>query len=104
MNRSGRMQTMGLCICILMALLSMSSCAYMDVKTPYDRDLDQTKLGEKKGIATAYSVLWLFSWGDTSYAKAAENGDITIIRHADQEIRQILFGLYTRWHVIVYGD
>jgi hypothetical protein len=26
------------------------------------------------------------------------------MRHADQEIQQILFGLYTRWRIVVYGD
>lgn len=84
--------------------ITLCSCAYVDVKTPYDQDLDKTELGSKKGEAEAYSILWLVSWGDTSYATAAKNGNITVIRHADQEIQQILFGLYTRWRVVVYGD
>ncbi|MBW2200549.1 MAG: hypothetical protein JRF71_06885, partial [Deltaproteobacteria bacterium] len=56
------------------------------------------------GTAEAYSVLWLFAWGDASYAKAAENGGITVLRSADQEIFLVLFGLYTRWRIVVYGD
>ena len=91
-------------IIILILGFCLCSCAYVDVKTPYDSDLDRTELGSKTGTAEAYSVLWLFAWGDASYAKAAENGGITILRGADQELFQILFGLYTRWRIVVYGD
>lgn len=91
-------------ITAVIVLTSLCGCAFVNVKTPFDRNLDKTELGTKKGTATAYSILWLVSWGDTSYATAAKNGDIKIIRHADQEIQQALFGLYTRWRVVVYGD
>jgi len=94
----------GTFLIVVAITFALSSCAYVDVKTPYDTNLDKTELGTKKGVAQAYSVLWLFSWGDTSYATAAKNGRITVIRHADQEIQQILFGLYTRWRIVVYGD
>jgi hypothetical protein len=94
----------GLLIWVLAMVMTVSSCAYVNIKTPYDSNLDRTELGAKKGIAQAYSILWLFTWGDTSYATAAKNGDITVIRHADQEIQQVLFGLYTRWRIVVYGD
>lgn len=49
-------------------------------------------------------MLWLFAWGDASYAAAAANGGIATLRHADQEVFTVLFGLYTRWRVVVYGD
>jgi len=91
-------------ILVTVIAFAISSCAYVNVKTPYDSNLDRTELGAKIGVAQAYSVLWLFTWGDTSYATAAKNGGITVIRHADQQIQQILFGLYTRWRIIVYGD
>ncbi len=89
---------------LLCVSIAVCSCAYVDVKTPYDQNLDRTELGAKKGTAQGYSILWLFTWGDTSYATAAKNGDITVIRHADQELFQVLFGLYTRWRIVVYGD
>jgi len=91
-------------IIILIVGLAVYGCAYVNVKTPYDSDLNRTELGSKKGTAEAYSLFWLFAWGDASYATAAKNGDITILRSADQEIFQILFGFYTRWRVVVYGD
>lgn len=85
-------------------LMLLSGCAYVNVKSPLDMDLDRTTLGEKTGVAEARSVLWLFAWGDASYAAAAANGGITTLRHADQEVFNVLFGLYTRWRVVVYGD
>ncbi|MBW2739474.1 MAG: hypothetical protein JRE64_11640 [Deltaproteobacteria bacterium] len=89
---------------VLVIIFTGSSCAYVNIKTPFDIDLNRTDLGSKKGIASSYSVLWLVSWGDASYAAAARNGDITVLKHADQEMQQVLLGLYTRWRVIVYGD
>ncbi len=89
---------------LLAMFLSFNACAYVNVKTPFDSDLNLTELGSKKGTADAYSVLWLVSWGDASYAAAAKNGNIKVMKHADQEMHQILLGLYTRWTVVVYGD
>jgi hypothetical protein len=85
-------------------LMMLSGCAYVNVKSPLDVDLNQTTLGEKVGVAEAFSILWLVAWGDASYAAAAANGGITTLRHADQEVLHVLFGLYTRWRVVVYGD
>lgn len=89
---------------LVSVLLTLSGCAYVNVKSPLDVDLDRTTLGTKTGVSEARSVLWLFAWGDASYAAAAKNGGITTMRHADQEVFNILFGLYTRWRVVVYGD
>lgn len=86
------------------SLTALSGCAYVNVKSPLDTNLDRTTLGQKTGVAEARSILWLFAWGDVSYAAAAANGSITTMRHADQEVFNVLFGLYTRWRVVVYGD
>ena len=91
-------------ILLMSILLIFSGCAYVNIKTPFDTDLDKSELGSKKGTAEAYSLLWLVSWGDASYAAAAKNGGITVMKHADQEMQQVLLGLYTRWRVVVYGD
>lgn len=89
---------------ILIGAFILNGCAYVHTKTPFDDDLMNTDLGTKVGTAQAYSVLWLVAWGDASYAAAAKNGDIKVLKHADQESFAILFGLYTRWRVVVYGD
>ncbi len=85
-------------------LMMLSGCAYVNVKSPLDVDLNRTTLGARTGVAEARSILWLVAWGDASYAAAAANGGITTMRHADQEVFNVLFGLYTRWRVVVYGD
>ena len=90
-------------ILFLMAVF-LYGCAYVNTKTPYDTDLNRTEMGSKVGVAEAYSVCWLVAWGDASYAAAARNGNITVMRHADQEVYQVFLGLYTRWRIIVYGD
>ena len=87
-----------------LALLVFYGCAYVNIRTPYDTDLNQTQLGSKTGTAEAYSLLWLVAWGDASYTADARNGQITVMQHADQEVLQVLFGLYTRWRIVVYGD
>lgn len=91
-------------IILAVFLLTLSGCAYVNTKTPLDQDLDQTTLGQKTGVAEARSVLWMVAWGDASYAAAAKNGGITTLRHADQEVFTVFFGLYTRYRVVVYGD
>lgn len=87
-----------------LSLMMLSGCAYVNVKSPLDINVDRTTLGERTGVAEARSILWLFAWGDASYAAAAANGGITTIRHADQETFVVLFGLYSRWKAVVYGD
>lgn len=89
---------------ILAVILVFNSCAYVHIKTPYDSNLDRTELGSKVGVAHAYSLFWLVSWGDASYAAAAKNGNIKVLKHSDQETTQIFFGMYTKWRIIVYGD
>lgn len=93
-----------ICVALILSLSMMCSCAYVHTKVPFDDDLNLTELGTKKGTAEAYGLFWLVAWGDASYATAAKNGGIKVLRHADQEVTHVLFGLYTRWRVIVYGD
>ena len=98
-----RFRILSFLLAIVMAI-AICGCAYVHTKTPFDDDLNKTDLGAKKGSADAYSVLWLVAWGDASYAAAAQNGDIKVLKHADQETFSVLLGLYTHWRVIVYGD
>ena len=89
---------------ILSVILIFSGCAYVHVKTPYDQNLNETELGSKIGTADAYSLFWAVAWGDASYAAAAKNGNITVLKHADQEVTEIFFGIYAHYRIIVYGD
>ncbi|MBM4310256.1 MAG: hypothetical protein FJ119_04845 [Deltaproteobacteria bacterium] len=91
---------------VLMCLVALltSGCLYTNVQRPLDKDLQNTDLGSKEGRSSNRSVLWLFAWGDAGTKAAAENGDITVINHADQEFMVVLFGLYSRYTMVVYGD
>ncbi len=53
-------------VIILLAgiILLFTGCAYVNVKTPFDTDLNRTELGSKKGTADAYCIFWLVAWGE----------------------------------------
>ena len=87
-----------------LAALALPGCIYAHVRVPLDTDLNQTKLGAKRGTATNREVLGLFAWGDGSTQAAAANGGITTLNHADEEILSILGIVYTETTTIVYGD
>lgn len=89
---------------IIVISMCFSGCLYVNIRAPYDDNLDNTDFGSKKGVATAYSILWLVTWGDASYATAAKNGNIRVMKHSDQEIQYYFFGIFNRWSVIVYGE
>jgi len=85
-------------------MLLLSGCVYANIKIPYDDDLNSTQLGSKVGKASSHSILWLVAWGNEGIAEAAKNGDLKVINHADQEIFSVLFGVYSRRTIVVYGD
>ncbi|KYK20069.1 hypothetical protein AYK25_09115 [Thermoplasmatales archaeon SM1-50] len=84
--------------------LLTSGCMYMKVQRPHDKNYDKTELGSKEGRSSLQSICWFVAWGDAGTKAAAENGGITVIRHADVEYYTILLGLYTRLTTVVYGD
>ena len=84
--------------------MALNGCLYMDVKIPLDRDVSVTRLGDKVGKSSSYSVLWLFAWGNSGTEAAATNGGLKTINHMDQRLQNVLFGVYTRSDTIVYGD
>jgi hypothetical protein len=89
---------------LAMSVFLLTGCLYSRFTTPLDTNLDQTVLGHKVGKSSLYSVLWLFAWGDMSVAAAARQGGLSTLNHMDMETHMILFGLYTRQSILVYGD
>lgn len=90
---------------ILALPLLATSCVYSRITVPLDEDIDNTVLGDKVGRSSYESVLWVAAWGDAGTQAAAEEGGISVIHHADQEILSILFGfLYFRQTTILYGE
>ena len=97
-------RTLMIIMCVGLVTIFLSGCVYMKVQRPHDKNYDKTELGAKVGKSELKSILWLFAWGDAGTKAAAENGEITVIRHADVEYYVILLGLYTRLTTVVYGD
>jgi hypothetical protein len=93
-----------LTLCTLLMAAFSPGCIYMKVQRPHDKNFDQTELGAKVGKSELKSVLWLFAWGDAGTKAAADDGEITVINHADVEYFTILLGLYGRITTVVYGD
>ena len=91
---------------ILLLLLTtlLSGCIYTNVQRPLGTEYNQTELGNKIGQATSYSLFWLVAWGDAGTKAAADNGQLTVIRHADIKVYSLVFGLYTEVTTVVYGD
>ncbi len=89
---------------LVLAVCFLTSCVYVDVKTPLDRDVTNTQLGSKVGTSKSQSIMWLFAWGDAGTAAAAKDGGITTITHLDARYYTILFGLYSKRETIAYGD
>lgn len=88
----------------LVLLCFAPGCLYMNVTTPLDTDLDDTRLGSKVGRSQAHSVLGLVAWGDAGTQAAARDGGIEVLRHADSELLLVLGFVYGRQRTVVYGD
>lgn len=99
-----KIRALGIITILLVAALLTTGCVYSNIKIPLDRDLDQTRMGSKVGMASTYSVLWLVSWGDSSTAAAAKQGGLSTVNHMDMQIYSVLFGLYSKTTTIVNGD
>ena len=91
---------------MLLCVLSLfaGGCLYTNIQRPLDTDMHFTDLGSKEGRSSNHSVLWLIGWGDAGTKAAAENGNITVIKHADRQIKFVLFGAYFSVTTVVYGD
>ena len=98
---------------VLSLIFMMSACTiapftppqtmlYTSIKAPLSIEFDKTELGSKKGKANSYSFLGLISVGDVSIQKAAQNGNITKVNHADYAHFNLLF--FQKTSVIVYGE
>lgn len=87
-----------------LACVSLQSCVLTNVQVPLDTDLQQTDLGDKIGESSYQSVLGLVAWGDAGTHAAAKNGKINTLKHADQKIFSLLWGIYYKQTTVVYGN
>lgn len=100
-------------------VLLLASCAggpapgllYTRVAQPYMRDFNQTPVGGKKCILDDHRIKDVVTgsgasveWSESSIQAAARERGIATVTHTDQELFSILFGIYSRKRLIVYGD
>lgn len=92
-------------------ILTFAGCVITPVNPPRGVAFNNQKAplyggketGSKEGRASAYCVLFLAGWGDSSLKKAAERGGISTIKHVDYQFYNIL-GFYQRYTTIVRGE
>lgn len=81
---------------------------YANIKAPLNIRASGQSFGPKKGTATVRQIFLpypyaipLISWGDASVQKAADNGGIRDVEHADYAFWNLL--VYREFTVEVYG-
>jgi hypothetical protein len=104
MGKDAAMKPALLIMTLVLITILLTGCLYSLVTLPYGTELNRTELGHKKGLSSTYSVLWFFARGDAGVAEASKNGEIITLTHMDCEVYSILFGIYSRYITIVYGD
>lgn len=90
--------------CMTAPVMPPSGALFQNVKAPLDVDMEKTKVSLKAGKASSLSVLWLFAFGDCSTATAAKQGNIKVIETADYEYTNVMFGLFQKFTIVVYGE
>jgi hypothetical protein len=90
--------------CIQAPVVPPMALVYTGIEAPLDVDFNNTEMGKKEGEASCTSIMSMVAWGDCSTRKAAENGFITTIKHADYKFNNYIFGFVQILTIRVYGD
>lgn len=78
---------------------------FTDISAPLGTEHDRNAaIPPAQGKASTQSVLGMFAWGDASMHSAAENGDLRTIEYADYEYLSVLWGVYSRFTVVAWGQ
>jgi hypothetical protein len=90
---------------ILLLIVLLSGCV-ANIKTPMIAlSLDyKSDTYPKVGYASCKQFVWVFMNGDCSLAAAMQNGGITKVHHVDTSVSVIVFGAYSRFTTVVYGE
>jgi TRL (tRNA-associated locus)-like protein len=76
---------------------------FQSTTAPLDTNVESTEMSDKSGEASASTILGLFSFGDCGVKKAAEDGNISVVKHADYNYLNVL-GIYQKFTTIAYGE
>ena len=89
---------------LFIVTLTLSGCLYVNITSPLDVDMNETRTGSKMGQSASHMIFWAVAWGDAGTQAAAKEGGITNILNADRRTQSYVLGLYTKQTTIVYGD
>ncbi|MGC9323472.1 MAG: TRL-like family protein [Desulfomonilia bacterium] len=95
-------------VLLITCVIALSGCGvlYTDIKTPLPALSVETASQHTAlvGRASCTSYLWIITIGDCSLQAALEDGNISKIHHVDSEFKSYIFGLYTTFTTVVYGE
>jgi hypothetical protein len=78
---------------------------YTGIKAPLSTQFNEkTQVATKKGESSTMSILGLVAMGDASLQTAAREGNLTTIHYADYAYMSVLWGVYTQFTTVVYGE
>ena len=115
-KRKGQDMRVQVIFCLILMLITLiAGCGYYSApvtpmrgaisvyEVPVDHTFDNTRIGYKRGEAGTTVILGLFSFGDASTYRAAQNANIHRVDHIDHAYLNVL-GLFTKYTTIVYGE
>ncbi|MFQ5780386.1 MAG: hypothetical protein ACE5HN_06315 [Nitrospiria bacterium] len=90
---------------------SIQGLLYKNVIRPHSTNFENTPIGTKRAFLDEYKVSEPFSgfkitaeWSTDAIKAEAIKAGITNIAYTDEQTLSILFGLYRRRRLIIYGD
>jgi len=95
------------CIFMGFALLMfcLSGCYYKWNTPMIHTSMNFNGTGQSKvGKATCKQFIWFFGDGDCSLTTAMKNGNISKVHHVDTDVNVLLWGIYSEYTMVVYGD
>jgi hypothetical protein len=76
---------------------------FSDIGSPVDITFAGTMIGDQQGTARAYSILYLFAFGDCSVDAATRNGGIKEVHQIDCKFMNF-FLFFSRYETVVTGS
>jgi hypothetical protein len=81
---------------------------YTQIRAPLTTDFEETRVGTKRGISSAFWVWEPFvgvgiGWGAANVEEAVRAGGIREVTHLDYEMTVVLV-VFQRFRVIAYGE
>ena len=104
-------------LCTTLIVLFLTGCStapgriYTNITRPFSDDFNNTSIGSKQVILDEHSIKEpisgygaSFQWSNAQIMSAARKAGITHIAFIEEQTLSILFGIYERKRLVIYGD